>query len=247
MSIMNKINKKNKELDFVKAMFDSIAPKYDFLNRFLSLRQDVLWRKEMVKAAHLPENALALDVACGTCDVGVEIQKQHKDHYKTQCKVFGVDFSHKMLSLAQKKIINQTNKTKIYLSAGNALFLPYKENLFDAVFIAFGIRNIVNRKKALKEFKKCLKKNGQVVVLELTTPSQGLLKNLYILYFKKILPLIGAFFSKNANAYTYLPESVLKFPEPPEFAKIMRHAGFSNIKWKQMTFGIVTLFTGTNN
>jgi demethylmenaquinone methyltransferase/2-methoxy-6-polyprenyl-1,4-benzoquinol methylase len=232
----------NKELDFIQAMFDSIAPKYDFLNRFLSLRQDVYWRKKMVQAANLDKDALALDVACGTCDVGIEIQKQHRGQYKTQCRIFGVDFSHQMLLFAKKKINSTINK--IHLVAGNALFLPYKDTLFDAVFIAFGIRNIMDRENALKAFKKSLKKGGRVVVLELTTPSPGLLKNLYILYFKKILPLVGAFFSKDANAYTYLPESVMKFPEPREFAKIMKQAGFKNIKFKPMTFGIVTLFVG---
>lgn len=232
-----------KELDFIQTMFDSIAPKYDFLNRFLSLRQDVYWRKEMVQAASLDKDALALDVACGTCDVGLEIQKQHKEKYKTQCKVFSVDFSLKMLLFAQKKI----KKKNINPLAGNALFLPFKENLFDAVFIAFGIRNIMDRANALKAFKRSLIKGGRVVVLELTTPAPGLLKNLYILYFKKILPLLGAFFSKDAKAYTYLPESVMKFPEPHEFGKIMKHAGFENIRWKRMTFGIVTLFTGINN
>ncbi|MCD4741982.1 MAG: bifunctional demethylmenaquinone methyltransferase/2-methoxy-6-polyprenyl-1,4-benzoquinol methylase UbiE [Desulfobacteraceae bacterium] len=230
----------NKELDFIQAMFNSIAPKYDFLNRFLSLRQDVYWRKEMVQAANLGKGTLALDVACGTCDVGIEIQKQHKN----QCKVFGTDFSQNMLSFAQKKIHSGINKTTINLAAGNALFLPFKDNLFDAVFIAFGIRNIMDRANTLREFKKCLKKDGRVVILELTTPAPSLLKNLYILYFKKLLPLVGAFFSKNAGAYTYLPESVMKFPEPLEFTKIMKHAGFTNIKWKRMTFGIVTLFTG---
>ncbi len=234
----------NKELDFIQTMFDSIAPKYDFLNRFLSLRQDVYWRKEMVRAANLGKDALALDVACGTCDVGIEIQKQHTDRYKTLCKVFSIDFSHKMLAFAKKKISTKTNKVPINLTAGNALFLPVKDNLFDAVFIAFGIRNIMDRTNALKEFKKSLKKNGRVVVLELTTPKPGLVKDLYILYFKKILPLLGAFFSKNAGAYSYLPESVLKFPEPREFAKVMKHAGFIDIKWKPMTFGIVTLFSG---
>ncbi|MCK5097364.1 MAG: bifunctional demethylmenaquinone methyltransferase/2-methoxy-6-polyprenyl-1,4-benzoquinol methylase UbiE [Desulfobacteraceae bacterium] len=234
----------NKELDFIQTMFDSIAPKYDFLNRFLSLRQDVYWRKEMVQASNLDKDALVLDVACGTCDVGIEIQKQHTEQYKTQCKVVSTDFSHNMLSFAQKKIHLKTNKTTLNLAAGNALFLPFKENLFDALFIAFGIRNIMDRATALKEFKRCLKKKGRVVVLELTTPAPSLLKDLYILYFKKLLPLVGAFFSKNAGAYSYLPESVLKFPEPLEFAKIMKNAGFTNIRYKQMTFGIVTLFTG---
>lgn len=236
----------NKELDFIQTMFDSIAPKYDFLNRFLSLRQDLYWRKEMVKAATLDKNSLALDVACGTCDVGIEIQRQHIEQYKAQCKVTATDFSHNMLSFAKKKINTDVNKAKINLAAGNALFLPFKDNLFNAVFIAFGIRNIMDRVHALKEFKRCLKRNGRVVILELTTPAPGLIRNLYILYFKQLLPMIGAFFSKNQGAYSYLPASVLKFPQPGEFVKIMKHAGFTNIRYKQMTFGIVTLFTGVN-
>ena len=234
----------NKELDFIQTMFDSIAPRYDFLNRFLSLRQDVYWRKEMVQAAKLGKNALVLDVACGTCDVGIEIQKQHLEKYKNKCRVYGVDFSHQMLLYAQKKIDKKINK--IELTAGNALFLPFKKKLFNAVFIAFGIRNIMDRENALKAFKNCLKKEGKVVVLELTKPLPGLLNNLYSLYFEKILPSIGSFFSKDSNAYSYLPDSVMKFPEPHEFAKIMKKAGFKKIKFKSMTFGIVTLFVGVS-
>ncbi len=241
-----KLSMMNKELDFVQTMFDSIAPKYDFLNRFLSLRQDVYWRKEMVKAANLTQDGLFLDVACGTCDVSLEISKQYLKKYQKPCKIFSIDFSHTMLSFAKKKI-HDKDQAQINLAAGNALFLPIKQNLFNAVLIAFGIRNIINRENALKEFKKCLKKNGRVVILELTTPPQGLLKTLYILYFKKILPVLGAFFSKNAGAYSYLPESVLKFPEPEQFARVMKNAGFTDIRWKTMTFGIVTLFTGIKN
>ncbi len=229
----------NKELDFTRPMFDSIAHRYDFLNRLLSLRQDVYWRKEMVRAAELHENCHVLDVACGTCDVGIEIQKQHREQYGTDCKIFGVDFSHTMLLFAKKK-----NIAAIDLAAGNALLLPFKKKMFDTLFIAFGIRNIMDRAGALKEFRKCLKNSGRLVVLELTTPRPGVLKNLYILYFKKILPRLGAFFSKNKNAYTYLPESVLKFPEPRKFVQIMKDAGFTDVRYKTMTLGIVTLFTG---
>ena len=127
----------------------------------------------------------------------------------------------------------------------DALKLPFMNNVFDAVFIAFGIRNIMDRQKAVTQFFNVLKNGGKLAVLELTTPQKGFLRSLYLLYFQKILPVIGSFFSKHNNAYTYLPESVLKFPTPIEFSKIMKAAGFEGIKFKQMTFGIVTLFIGS--
>ena len=230
----------NKELDFIKDMFDRIAPKYDFLNRLLSLRQDIVWRTQMVKAAALQKDSRVLDVACGTCDVALEINSQ----LMGQSKIFGLDFSFGMLRLGKQKLIKK-NKKNIELLNADALNLPFKHDLFDAVFIAFGIRNIMDRPKAVKEFFHALKSGGRLTVLELTTPEKGILRSLYLLYFQMILPLIGSFFSKDNNAYTYLPDSVLKFPTPVKFSKIMRGAGFENIRFKQMTFGIVTLFVGT--
>ncbi len=251
----------NMELDFVKEMFDSIAPQYDFLNRFLSMRQDVLWRKEMVRAAALPENGcMVLDVACGTCDVALEVKRQKG----RGGRVIATDFSPGMLVLGKRKVYadavkssmsggtrasgeNQTNSqtpTGIHLVAGNALSLPFVRGIFDSIFIAFGIRNIMDRKGALASFHDMLKPKGRVVVLELTTPPKGFFRDLYLLYFQKILPAIGGIFSKNQGAYHYLPASVLKFPAPSAFARLMRDTGFRNVKWKGMTLGIVTLFVG---
>ncbi|OQY01672.1 MAG: bifunctional demethylmenaquinone methyltransferase/2-methoxy-6-polyprenyl-1,4-benzoquinol methylase [Desulfobacteraceae bacterium 4572_130] len=227
------------ELLFIKEMFDSIAPKYDFLNRFLSLGQDLFWRKEMVKAAHISNKTKVLDVACGTCDVALEIKKQTNK----STKIFGVDFSHKMLALGKKKI--HCYDSNIYLTAGNALNLPFKNNLFNTILIAFGIRNIINRKKVLIEFYNSLKIDGKIIILELTSPEHIFLKKLYMVYFKKILPFFGGIFSKNHKAYQYLQSSVIKFPEAHSFVDIMKQAEFSKIKWKNMTFGIVTLFVGT--
>ncbi|WP_299976269.1 bifunctional demethylmenaquinone methyltransferase/2-methoxy-6-polyprenyl-1,4-benzoquinol methylase UbiE [Desulfobacula sp.] len=229
----------NKELDFVKDMFDRIAPKYDFLNRLLSMRQDIAWRTQMVKAANLQKNSRVLDVACGTCDVALEVSSQLMGHPQ----IFGLDFSFGMLRLGKQKLINQDKKNIIILNA-DALNLPFQHNIFDAVFIAFGIRNIMDRQRAIKEFFDALKSGGRLAVLELTTPEKGILRSFYLLYFQKILPMIGSFFSKDNNAYSYLPDSVLKFPTPLEFSKIMKQAGFKNIRFKQMTFGIVTLFVG---
>ena len=228
----------NKELDFVKEMFDRIAPKYDFLNRLLSMRQDIVWRTQMVKAANLTKNSRVLDVACGTCDVALEVNSQLKNHLQ----IFGLDFSFGMLRLGKQKLKNKNN---MVLLNADALNLPFVHNIFDAVFIAFGIRNIMNRQKAVTQFFNVLNNGGRLAVLELTTPQKGFLRSLYLLYFQKILPVIGSFFSKHNNAYTYLPESVLKFPTPIEFSKIMKKAGFKDIRFKQMTFGVVTLFIGT--
>jgi len=229
----------NKELDFVKDMFDRIAPKYDFLNRLLSMGQDMVWRTRMVKAASLQKNSHVLDVACGTCDVALEICSQLDGHVR----IFGLDFSIGMLRLAKKKLTG-THKKNIALLNADALYLPFGHHLFDAVFIAFGIRNIMDRQKAVTAFLNVLKNGGRLAVLELTTPGKGLFRSLYLLYFQKILPFVGSFFSKDTHAYSYLPESVLNFPSPVEFSNIMKNAGFKQIRFKQMTFGIVTLFIG---
>lgn len=230
----------NKELDFVKDMFDKIAPKYDFLNRLLSLRQDTVWRTHMVKAARLSPGCRVLDVACGTCDVALEASRQ----LKGCVRILGLDFSHGMLRLGKKKLKKNRNRT-ISLVNGDALALPLGPERFDAVFIAFGIRNIMDRKGAVQEFHRVLKPGGRLAVLELTTPESGVFRRIYLGYFQKVLPLIGSFFSRHNNAYTYLPESVLRFPTPPEFAGIMASAGLSDVRFKQMTLGIVTLFVGS--
>jgi len=232
----------NKELDFVKEMFDKIAPRYDFLNRLLSFRQDTFWRTQMVRAASLSKDSHVMDVACGTCDVALEISSQ----LKGRATITGLDFSRGMLCLGRQKLLKNKN-TNIALLNGDALHLPFRKPGFDAVFIAFGIRNIIDRHRAIREFHSSLKIGGRLVVLELTTPEKGIFRQIYLGYFNKILPIIGSFFSKHNNAYNYLPESVLKFPNPRAFSKIMREAGFNQIRFKQMTFGIVTLFVGEKN
>ncbi|MCG8567296.1 MAG: bifunctional demethylmenaquinone methyltransferase/2-methoxy-6-polyprenyl-1,4-benzoquinol methylase UbiE [Desulfobacterales bacterium] len=229
----------NKELVFVKDMFDKIAPRYDFLNRLLSLRQDTMWRRQMVDAAKLSKGDTILDVACGTCDVALEASSRLKD----QAQIIGLDFSHGMLKLGQSKL-QRLGNSAIQLVNGNALALPFGKKWVDAVFIAFGIRNIMDRQGALEEFHRVLKPGGRVVVLELTTPEKGLLRQIYLSYFQKILPRIGAYFSKDNDAYSYLPESVLKFPSASNFARLMKSAGFESVRFKPMTFGIVTLFVG---
>jgi demethylmenaquinone methyltransferase/2-methoxy-6-polyprenyl-1,4-benzoquinol methylase len=231
----------NNELPFVKDMFDTIAPKYDFLNRSLSMRRDVYWRRRMVQSLNIPDGGRVLDVACGTCDVPLEIMKQKKG----LATVIGADFSHGMLVLG--KVKTENFREKISLLAGNALLLPFPNNSFDGVSIAFGIRNIMDKEKAINSFYSSLNDGGSLAILELSTPTNKLFKFLYMLYFKKILPKIGAIFSKNNQAYSYLPDSVLNFPSAEEFSKTIESCGFKDVKHKKMTYGIVTLFTGRKN
>jgi demethylmenaquinone methyltransferase/2-methoxy-6-polyprenyl-1,4-benzoquinol methylase len=228
------------ELEFIRDMFDGIARRYDLLNRLLSLRQDVYWRREMAAALDLTEKDTVLDVACGTGDVIIEILRQCS---RVQ-QVVGVDFSLQMLQIAVKKLDAAPAARAVRLVAGNGLCLPFPDNSFNAVTIAFGIRNIVDRGKALTVFKNCLKPGGVLAVLELTTPEIKFLQSLYLFYFKRLLPKIGALFSKHLKAYSYLPESVMRFPRACEFADIMKAAGFINVKWRPLTLGVATLFLG---
>ena len=230
----------NTELPFIREMFETIAPRYDLLNRLLSLRCDALWRKALVSEIIIPDKGKILDVACGTGEIGIKILQR----INTGINVYGLDFSINMLELAKNKIKKHGKEELLHLTAGNAFYLPFKDNTFDAVSIAFGIRNISDKLTALKTFRKSLKNGGMLLILELNTPPKGLLLNSYLLYFEKILPLIGWFFSKNLMAYQYLPDSVINFPPPEDFAQTMIKAGFSDVKWKRMTVGIVNLFIG---
>ncbi len=229
-----------KELPFVRDMFDRIAPRYDLLNRLLSLRQDVRWRKKMVSTMTLPDDARVLDVACGTGDVVMEIclRKGPRIH------VIGIDFSPKMLDLARKKT-HQHAPGRISLLAGNALALPFKSETVNAITIAFGIRNIQDKALALEAFYHCLVPGGMLLVLELATPGKSRLREAYLTYFQKVLPLIGRFFSRHHFAYSYLPESVSRFPAPEDFMAVMRSAGFSTLSYHRLTLGVANLFVGT--
>lgn len=228
-----------RELPFVREMFDNIAPRYDLLNRLLSLRQDVVWRKKMVSAMALPENGQVLDVACGTGDVAMEIVRQKGP----RVKVTGIDFSPGMLCLAQKKIRRMPN-TSIGLLAGDALALPFGTASFHAVTIAFGIRNIQNKAGALISFYDSLLPGGMVLVLELATPKKTRLRDAYLAYFQRVLPIVGRLFSTHSFAYSYLPESVARFPTADFFMSIMADAGFAHITCRRLTLGIANLFVG---
>lgn len=232
------LSMKNAELPFIKDMFNNIAPMYDFLNRLLSLKRDVIWRRKMVSSLISDSEVAAfLDVACGTGDVIIEIFRQKG----FGSKVVGLDFSRNMLDISKEKLKSK-KFGKTILVCGDALALPFADSEFDGLTIAFGIRNIMDKEKALAEFFRCLKPGGHLAILELTAPDNIFLNHLYMLYFEKALPKIGGFFSKNMHAYSYLPQSVLKFPKNRIFAETIKNAGFENVGWNQLTMGICTLF-----
>ncbi|MBS0012789.1 MAG: bifunctional demethylmenaquinone methyltransferase/2-methoxy-6-polyprenyl-1,4-benzoquinol methylase UbiE [Desulfobacterales bacterium] len=231
--------RKNNPPGVVRSMFGAIAPYYDFLNRLLSMRQDVYWRRRLVAAMDLGQTDRVLDTACGTGDVMLEIWRQ-----KPGARVFGIDFSTEMLGIAARKIRQAGRNPQGRLLAADALHPPFAEQSFDGISIAFGIRNITRRDLALEQFFSLLRPGGMMAVLELSTPRPGILRELYLLYFKKILPAVGGLFSQNMRAYQYLPESVLSFPRPRAFAGLMEGAGFKDVSWKGLSAGIATLYTG---
>jgi demethylmenaquinone methyltransferase / 2-methoxy-6-polyprenyl-1,4-benzoquinol methylase len=224
------------ELEFVREMFDRIAPHYDFLNRLLSLRQDIYWRRCLVAALALRPGARILDAACGTADVGLEIVRQARG----AIEIVGIDFAPEMLRLARSK----AGVAAICLAAADAFHLPFKAGAFDAVTMAFGIRNIQDKETVLRRFWEHLKPGGRLAILELGTPTRGLARRIYLLYFNRLLPLIGRFFSNHSFAYSYLPQSVARFPTAGRFAALMRRAGFCNVRYRELTMGVTVLFVG---
>lgn len=238
---------KDREFPFIRDMFDHIAPRYDFLNRLLSLRRDVVWRRILVDVLHLPSDAVVLDAACGTGDVLIEVLRRARGKVAVGGLggVVGIDFSPAMLALAKNKLESAVALPSVAgLAAADIFHLPFGPDCFDAVTIAFGIRNIQNKIGALKEFLGHLRPGGQLAVLELSVPRQGIPGRLFSGYFNRLLPMVGRFFSHHRFAYAYLPESMAHFPAPAEFAAAMRRAGFVHVRYRPLTLGICNLFLG---
>ncbi|MEW6377187.1 MAG: bifunctional demethylmenaquinone methyltransferase/2-methoxy-6-polyprenyl-1,4-benzoquinol methylase UbiE [Thermodesulfobacteriota bacterium] len=224
----------------IRKLFDSIAPRYDFLNHFLSLGRDFYWRKMAVRELRGLDGWI-LDIATGTGDVAIEII--HQDGHRR--KVFGLDFSEPMIRGAKQKLLKKGLSQKIVLSIGDALSLPFRENTFSASMIAFGLRNILKKEQAFSEMVRVTKEGGKVIILEFTFPQQGLMRRLYPIYFKKILPWLGGFISGDRGAYAYLPESVLHFQNAENYEKIMRGSELENVNHQKLTSGIASIITGT--
>ena len=220
----------------VRKMFNDIAPKYDFLNHFLSAGIDKCWRRKTIRLLKPYNPKQILDIATGTGDLAIKALSLNPD------LVTGVDISEEMLKIADKKIEKKKLKNKISLLQASSEALPFANSTFDAATVAFGVRNFKNLEKGIEEIYRVLKKGGVVAILEFSTPSSFPVKQLYLFYFKRILPFIGKIVSKNKNAYIYLPETVLAFPQGKEFTGLLEKIGFSNVKYLRLSLGISTIY-----
>lgn len=221
----------------VATMFDNISGTYDFLNHFLSLGIDVIWRKKAIRSLLSTKPKLILDVATGTGDFAFESLK-----ILNPDKIIGVDISQGMLNVAKEKIAKRKLGDKIEVQLGDSERLLFDEHTFDAVTVAFGVRNFENLQKGLDDIYRVLKPGGKAVILEFSNPKQFPIKQLYNFYFNTILPLFGKLFSKDNSAYKYLPESVAQFPDGKEFVDLLKKAGFNDAQSKPQTFGICTIY-----
>ncbi|HAX96488.1 MAG TPA: bifunctional demethylmenaquinone methyltransferase/2-methoxy-6-polyprenyl-1,4-benzoquinol methylase UbiE [Prolixibacteraceae bacterium] len=222
----------------VEMMFDNISHRYDFLNHFLSLSLDKWWRKRAIRELAEERVREMLDVATGTGDMVAAALKLKPDH------IVGIDLSEGMLEIARKKEHLQSSKVSVEFLKGDSEDLPFANHSFDAVTVAFGVRNFEDPLKGLSEINRVLRPGKKLVVLEFSKPDQFPMKQMYNFYFKRILPLFGKMISKDQEAYTYLPESVLNFPEKEDFIGLMKKAGFRESKYKRLTSGIVSIYTG---
>ena len=223
----------------VKEIFSTITGKYDFLNRFLSLRRDVAWRNFAAKKMRFFQTNRYLDVACGTGDLSIAAAHRHP-----QISVTGIDFVPAMVEAAKNKVWKKRLADRIGFMQGDALQLPFDDNQFDVSGIAFGIRNIPDRKRALSEMLRVTVPGGQVMVLEMTFVQNRFFKFIYYIYLNYLLPAFARLFSKNPAAYYYLADSIMNFPSPDEFAKIMEASGMVNVEKYPLTFGITWLHIG---
>ncbi|UFS68684.1 bifunctional demethylmenaquinone methyltransferase/2-methoxy-6-polyprenyl-1,4-benzoquinol methylase UbiE [Geomonas sp. RF6] len=223
----------------IRAMFGAIAPRYDLLNRLLSLGIDQRWRRFAVKQIGVAKTGRVLDVATGTGDVALEIASRTA----SDVSIVGVDFCPEMVELGRVKVQQAGLEERIALQVAPCEDIPYPDETFEAATIAFGIRNVVDRKKGLTEMQRVIRKGGRIVVLEFSKPTAPVFSSLYNFYFLKVLPLIGGMFSR-FSAYKYLPDSVLEFPSREDFKGIMKEAGFSDVKHYDLTGGIATVYVG---
>ncbi|HMQ00163.1 MAG TPA: bifunctional demethylmenaquinone methyltransferase/2-methoxy-6-polyprenyl-1,4-benzoquinol methylase UbiE [Cyclobacteriaceae bacterium] len=221
----------------VATMFNNISHRYDFLNHFLSLGIDVRWRKKAIRMLQDLQPKIMLDVATGTGDFAIAALKLNPE------QVIGIDISEGMLDMGRKKLIKRKLDNRITLMSGDSENMPFEENKFDAIIVAFGVRNFENLEKGLVEMHRVLRPGGRVVILEFSKPLTFPFKQIYNFYFKFILPKIGRLVSSDKSAYTYLPESVDAFPEGKKFTTILETSGYKNATCKPLTFGISSIYT----
>jgi demethylmenaquinone methyltransferase/2-methoxy-6-polyprenyl-1,4-benzoquinol methylase len=229
----------DQRIGIVKDIFASVTEKYDFLNRFLSGRRDVAWRKRTVSEMKFFQTNRFLDVATGTGDLALDCANTYPD-----VNVTGVDFVQEMVDKGSEKVSTQQLKDRVELKWGDATNLQFDNNSFDVTAIAFGIRNIPDKEKALSEMKRIIVEKGQMMALELTTPEPGFWRSTYSFYLNGVLPKLAKMFTKNPAAYEYLADSIMNFPTRREFVAIMESIGLKNCRAIPLTFGVCTLYIG---
>jgi demethylmenaquinone methyltransferase / 2-methoxy-6-polyprenyl-1,4-benzoquinol methylase len=221
----------------VKDMFDGIAPKYDFLNHFLSLGIDIIWRKIALNKIANVKSDLILDIATGTGDLAIAAAKKFKPS-----KIHAVDIAVNMLKIGEEKAVSQNLGEIIKFEAGDSEALRFDSNTFDLAMASFGVRNFENLEMGLSEIKRVMKKDGTLMILEFTTPRIFPIKQLYTFYSKYILPTVGKIISNDSRAYTYLYESSAKFPAFDAFTLVLDKIGFKESRYYPLTFGICCIY-----
>jgi len=223
----------------VESMFDSIAWRYDFLNHFLSFGIDRLWRRRVIRiiSRHY-QNPEILDVATGTGDLAITAMTINP------LKITGIDISLNMLEIGKEKVRKKGFSGKIELIQGDSEKIPFGDNSFDVSMVAFGVRNFADPLKGLTEMRRVIRSTGMILVLEFSKPSGFLFRRIYNFYFRNILPFVGRLFSKDKAAYSYLPDSVNKFPDNEAFLKLLTDAGFSDTSQTKLTGGVASIYTG---
>ena len=224
----------------IAALFSSISPRYDFLNHFLSLNTDKIWRRKLIGLSKISPDAKVLDICTGTGDILIEFAKKSGS---SQC--FGVDFSGKMLKFAEKKAKKLNLSQKIHLIKADATDIPLEDDYFDTVFMGFGLRNIADTAKAIQETIRVLKKDGKVFILEFSPRQTGLIGFFYRFYLKFVIPTLGGFISGDSKAYRYLSTSIPDFLKPEKVLQLMKAQGYTNIKATKLTNGIAYIYEGT--
>ncbi len=224
----------------VGKMFDAIAPTYDLLNRGTSLGVDTLWRKKMIAKLDPAVHRRILDVATGTADVAIQTVKRMGAEHVT-----GVDLSAGMLAYGRSKVKKAGLEQRITLEQGDSEALPYADDQFDAVTVAFGVRNYENLERGLREMRRVLRPGGRLVILEFSRIKYAPIRWAFNLYFGKIMPLIGRLQSKDPRAYAYLFESVQAFPSGSDLLAILQRVGYNNTECQALTFGIASIYTAS--